>query len=296
MASGVTMTATADGAPLAELQRLLSRRIFELGEDPVTACHATASDCLTSIRALTRKAKIPKSMKDLFPVYFPEFTCLTSGNTPKGWHASYKDKKRCVRNGFAGIVVEGQDSGRIQFRNVVKGPWPKDPVSLGVWRVTYWNGWHNSKKDVYTFFIVSRDAESVRKWCLAKVRGRVRKYRGMARFALSLAKMRMMSTGGEADPDVRPSAKAVARGRVYVRDSVSKGAVTAYAVDITDALDYAADAVKGGRPAVTRALMMAANKIAGRLGHRYNALMRVRGGDEFHAAFPELKTVRKGRV
>lgn len=104
--------------------------------------------------------------------------------------------------------------------------------------------------------------------------------RGLAKYALSVA-MNKLSTRGVADKlSVRTSK--LAEANVFVR---KHGGAGAFFLEVHDAINYAALALKGGPGAVDVALAKAANKIAGRLSKVASAKF----GEKIPTPFPEVK-------
>ncbi len=113
---------------------------------------------------------------------------------------------------------------------------------------------------------------------------RIRTYGGLAKWTLGAA-MRGLSTRNAA-ADV----SADAEGAGVRLSSVQRfaGAGGAYAVRVRDEARHAVAALRGGEGAVDVALMKAANKIAGRLLHRFGDAL----GPDFSTPFPEVRRRR----
>ena len=285
------------GRPLSELQRLLEKRAKQLKETPRDACIATAITVLKSLRPLVRKAKTaPKANVQ----YTIEDTGWVGGwrskgdagkmsrffkGTAKGMKLSAsKYMERCVRTArYNGQVIPyvhpiwltgsgAFDKGRTVHVYRVK-PFHRDVMKWG------------QNKHHGCWFIAAYDQKTAEKHANRLMAKYLKKYSGMARYAMTRAMMDLHASGTGSDR-VSEAAKKVADGNVRVRSS---GGDNEWTVQVDDALAYAAKAFTRS-DAVDYAMAKAANSIAG--------MLRKRAGDildpSLATPFPEIAKHRRG--
>lgn len=270
MSLDVTVAATwAGGRPLAELARLVQMRQRWLGESAKDAVIATAIDALVSLRSLTRRAKPGRVGK---PRVAP--TALVPSFT-----GGRKNPRRVLR-------VAGKAGGRdraAKYGGAERVKWlaPKS-VKAADLRVFLVGTEHAA---VRPYLAVAESAAAAAAFERRAAGHRVRRFGGLAKWAFGVA-MRALSTRNVSDDVNAETAAAASRLSKVRRYSDGAGG---YAVRVTDALAYAADALRGGSGAVDLALMRAANKIAGRMAHRFGDAL----GPDFSTPFPEVKRRRR---
>ena len=232
---------TDRGEPALALTKVINQRIKELGESQRNAVVATAITMLKSLRALTKVAKLGRFRGQM-------------GKVTGNYYASYKTLggKRCP------CIRLGSPRG------------PELTGSRVIWLVKSWRG-NADRPDVFavndsvgdkqraTVFVVARSAAEVKQWASENHKARVAKYRGMAKFALGYAMSKVSTRGGAADMTT-PAAKSIAVRNVRTRNT-KQGA--SYTIDVTDALNYASLALKGGEAAVAIAERRACNSVVG---------------------------------
>lgn len=269
MSLGVTVAATwAGGRPLAELRRLVQRRQLWLGESAKDAVVATAIDALVSLRSLTRRAKPGRVGKPRVTpsALVPSFT---GGRNPR----------RCLR--VAGKAGGRNRAAKYGGKERVKWLTPKS-VKAADLRAFLVGTEH---KAVKPYLVVAESAAAAAAFERRAAGHRVRRFGGLAKWAFGVA-MRALSTRNVSD-GVNAETDAAASRLSEVRKY--KDGSGGYAVRVIDGLAYAADALRGGTGAVDLALMRAANKIAGRLAHRFGDAL----GPDFSTPFPEVKRRRR---
>lgn len=257
---GVAATCTmADGRPLSALADLIGRRMKWMRESAKDAVVATAIDALVSLRALTRRARRPGRPK-----------VMAAPGVRPSFEGGRRRPRRVLRQGGA----------RYEAGTRVKWLVPAGAKSrdLHVFVVT------PEHSAVRAYLVVAPSMERAAEFERGVAERRIRAYGGLAKWALGSA-MRGLSTRNAA-ADVSAEAEAAgARLSSVVR---LKGADGAYAVRVTDEARHAVAALRGGEGAVDVALMKAANKIAGRLAHRFGDAL----GSDFSAPFPEVRRRR----
>lgn len=269
------VTPTWNGRPLAELNRLIGRRMALLGESSRDAVIATAIIALQSIRKATKKCS-PRRVKAtkggvsyaLVEDAFPAFTkggvrCLRRGSRRGG-------RRIATPEHTVQLVAPGEDWRlahlfRVDLTDEQHARWPKQPKS---------------------FLVVARSETAAESYLDKRYSKIAERQGGLARLALGKA-MAAISSRPPAQGRVGAHAPAVANRavRVYKADTRQ-----GYEVRVHDALVYAAHAVNGGRAGVDNALKSAANRVAGRLRHMGAHLL----DPDLQTPFPEVAHSRKG--
>lgn len=250
---------TSDGRPLSALADLIGMRMKWMRESAKDAVVATAIDALVSLRALTRRARRAKRAK----------VVAVTGLRPS-FEGGRSRPRRVLRQGGAKYVPATR----------VKWLCPSGAKSrdLRVFRVV------PEHEAVRPYLVVAQSAERAAEFERRAAAQRIRRFGGLARWTLGAA-MRGLSTRNAA-PDV--SAEAEAAGARLAKVGRFAGADGAYAVRVEDVARHAVSALRGGEGAVDVALMKAANKIAGRLAHRFGDAL----GPDFSTPFPEVRRRR----
>ena len=156
----------ADGKPLDALSKLLEQRKKWLNETAEQSCAATMLDVLVSIRALTAVAKPKKSeIKMVLTNLKPSFT--GGRNTPKF----------CLRNGTTRYTPTnkqriGQTSG--VNKDVLKNC-----------KVFKWIDINDRE-----WLVVALSEKDAKDWAFNKIQKRARRFKGLARTALSILMMK----------------------------------------------------------------------------------------------------------
>lgn len=163
--AGISVTC-ADGRPLSELAKLIEQRAKWLNETAEQSCTATMLDVLVSIRALTAIAKPSKK----------EIKITTTSLTPS-FTGGRNNPTFCLRNGTMRYTPKrNQRIGRTSW------------VTNDILKVCKVYMWHDIKDREWLIVAVSEN--DARDWALNKIQKRARRFKGLARTALSLLMMK----------------------------------------------------------------------------------------------------------
>lgn len=180
MGTAIEYSLTANGHDVSYLQNVIEARKKELGETSQQAATATAIQVLKSLRANTKVAN-PKDMN---------LTVKKSNQFFVGWKTKGKRRSRCVRIGspkgqeinsksvkdIAGLYIKGEKVTVYSVVDIVEG----------------------SKKRSEHYLILAKVEKDAMDFAKKRHINRVKRYSGMARFALTLA---MMKTSGKRSSD-----------------------------------------------------------------------------------------------
>lgn len=265
---------TYEGAPIEVLQQLIEQRKEILKQNTRDAVIATSITVLKSLRADTKQA--PKKARP---------SSFTISDT--GWFGGWERV-----GGIFHRVPRASNS-------------PKAPKIQGIYPVNL-AGQHYEKGEIVKVYKVEPINDTTMQWDKTKHKGcwyvfaksqavvedfavqhmtrRISTYTGLAKLTLGFA-MAAVSTQGNFASDVQ-SAKAIkaasASAQVYKSGDIESGE---YIVSILDVLNYSALALKSGSGAVDKAIMKAANSIAGRLRKVAGAKLT----ETIQTPFPEVK-------
>ncbi len=268
-----SMTATFEGKPLSVLSELIAKRGEILGETVSHAVKATAITVLKSLRADTRMAPKRASRKSFR---------ISDTGLVGGWERSGGKIRRVVRTSGA------RNAARVNIRPVnLAGQRYERGENVKVYRIVPVHGegmlWDKSKNKG-CWYVFAKSEKVARDLAVRLMTRRVGRYRGLAKATLGFA-MAAISNNGAAGlnaTSARSVKAAKAAAKVYEIGGISDGG---YKVTISDALDYSGLALRSGPGAVDRALMKAANSIAGRLSKVASARL----GEAIPTPFPEVK-------
>ena len=239
---GITANLTwGPSRPIEELNRLIVHRCNILHESAKDAAIATVINAATSLRAETRKARPGAKTKpainakiDLIP------SCTVTGGK----------RRRCLRD------ASGNRVGKSGMRTV----YLTDGVSFGGCQTFLVTPEHRRDR---AYLIVARSQKDAERYEQARSRRRKQALGGLAKFTLGLA-MSKISTRN------RPGEAAAKVGMVapkYASGSAT-GEGKGLSVELRSALDYAIDALKGGKSSVDFSMQKAANKTFGLLSRQ----------------------------
>lgn len=232
MADGITYDLRTDrGEPISVLQQVIELRRKELGETARNAAVATAITVVKSLRASTVIANASKM--DLHVSEEPRYFV--------SWKSVGGRRRRIVRMGnrkglevaskslvdIAGAYQKGEELKVYSVVDMVRG----------------------SKEKTARYLVIARDQKSAVSFAKKRHKRRVEKYRGLAKFALTVAMMKISDNGGSSG-SVNQRTRKTALDNVKATVSSSgfdKGTVD---IRILDALDYATSALQGGEPTV----------------------------------------------
>lgn len=257
MDADITVT-MEDGRPIEVLNRLIAIRSQQFQQTTKSATVAVLIDALKSIRAATLNAEKRK-----------KFNIIVKDT---GWYGGFSntERKPVIRNGIS----------------------PKSPKVTTNLKVKWCtNGiMHQRDKHVYLvtpeslnkkpYYIVASSAKVALNYEIRASLGRVKALGGLAKNALGVAMNKISNLNPPLDGSNLAKAKASMLGIVEEHDSGND-----YSIAVTDELEYASDALKGGQSAVDLALMKAANKVYGMLKHQGQLDLE----DDFGTPFPEVK-------
>lgn len=141
--------------------------------------------------------------------------------------------------------------------------------------------WNKTKHHGY-WYVFAKSEGIAQKFAKEHMSKRIQSYRGLAKTALGFA-MAAVSTHGEFAGSVR-SAKAKRAAKQAAQVMKAQG-VDSYSVTVNDMLRYSKTALKSGPAGLDRAMMKAANSIAGRLSKMATAKLDM----DLQTPFPEVK-------
>lgn len=253
-ANSVTITASAEGKTLQDLQRLIAVRQKALAETTSQAVTATAINILSSVRSQTLVCNPEKASGFVVVGQYPgvEAGFRTDGGRPI----------RCVRvpGGHHVNTKTINAAGRYAKGEHVDVFLVQDSVSSAV----------GHKIDRY--YVIARSIDDAKKFAALRRKKRLEKFARMAKWTIGQAQS-FISRGSQYAADrMTAVAKrtALAALQVSVNDSgFSSGSVS---VDFADNLNYAALALKNGRASFDLAMQKAANKTAGLINHYIHQL------------------------
>ena len=260
------ITATwGNGKPLAELERLVMLRQKELGETARDSAVAAMITVLRSLRADTRVVRPARAVKTAIAVED------ATGDLVSAWTGRRGSRKgvRCVRRG-------GPHGPRVSGRVVNLAGAYTPGESIRVYRVT-----DRGRKTAASYLVLARTKSAATEFAYRRRLASMRKYKGLARFTLGAA---MGAIGGRGDAGAA-SGEARTVGMRCLATRVITGLQTS--VTVSDALNYAALALKSGPGGVARAMAKAANSITGYLKRRLEKAGKIT--DSLRTPFPELK-------
>lgn len=246
--------------PLEALADLIEKRQKWFGESAEDAVIATAIDVLGSLRTLSRSAKNRRSTR-------PKVVRRT--DLVASYFGGRKNPRRTLRS---------TTGARVPAKRV---KWFSEGVKNGDLKVFEVTPEHLGVKPYLVVAQTQRDAKRFEN--RAAVR-RMAQYGNLAKWAFGVA-MNKLSTRSVSDNLTGEARQAGSRLSFVGKRRSGE----AFEVAVSDRLDYAAKALRGDMAAVDVACMKAANKIAGRLIHRFGDLL----GEGFATPFPEVR--RGGR-
>lgn len=292
------VSVSCDKGTMRALSRVLAKRTEILRESTKDAVTATAITCLVSVRSATREAqKVRKVDVERVDGFFGGF--YREGKKQKGEGKEQKGKlHRCLRAGTKWnsprVLIGTMDAisesekmapVRIPFEKVYYSCHPTTPIeSQLVFRVTTE---HVQDYGVYHYLVVCENAQKARDFEVERGRKRIDVYGGLARTAFGVA-MAKISTRNSTEDMKRIKAWHLAKENAKVTTSES---ASDYEITFGDVLNYAVDAVRGGRSGIDVACRKAANKIAGQINHTFHRFYDT-STDAIATPFPEIRRRR----
>lgn len=237
--ASVKIEMTADGKPIAALQKLIAQRMQYTNESAKESLAACAIQILISLRAVTAVAKAGKpkveAVDSLYPSYFK----------------NGKTAIPCLR--FKGSNAKYETNG-------VRIIWPAKGVKLKFCQVF---SFIHQREKAYEYLVVAFSAKTAKQMAQDYIKRRIEHYKGLAKLALGKLMNKAAITSKAITDVTTEDAKKVADD---VSDAYSEGLGDGkkgrYSLTCEDDLDYAMDALKGGQAAFNLACAKAANKIA----------------------------------
>lgn len=272
MASIQVNATWANGKTLGEFCKILQERMKYMNETARDSIAACAINVLKGIRTVTKVAK-ESSIKvkvDADNTLYPSCTTRSAKKILcvryKGSNERYTGNERLVSTGAA---------GKMNAFNVYRF---EDTLS--------------PKLTKYLIIAPSRQAAKAKAKQI--VRSRQIRYAGLARRAVSVL---MMKTGTKNVADnvpmrVSQKAKEVTDHREVIAKAAD-GSGGKYALVLTDNLNYALNAVKGGKAAVDTQMKKAMNKIVSVINQKLKKNGGLLGPNKLEIPFPEVRQRRK---
>ena len=268
-----SMTATFDGKPLSVLSELIAKRGEILGETVSYAVKATAITVLKSLRADTRIAPKKANQKSFM---------VSDTGFVGGWERKGGKIHRVVRTSNA------RNAAKVNIHPVnLAGRWYEKGEKVKVYRIMPTHGermlW-NKTRNRGCWYVFAKSEKVAKDLAVRLMTRRINSYRGLAKATLGFAMAAVSNNGiiGLNATSAKSIMAAKAAAKVYESGGVSDGS---YTVTISDALDYSRSALRSGAGAVERAMMKAANSIAGRL----SKVASTKLGETIPTPFPEVK-------
>lgn len=267
-----SLNATFDGKPLAVLSELIAKRGEILGETVSHAVKATAITVLKSLRADTRIAPKKASQKSFM---------VSDTGFVGGWERKGGKIHRVVRTSNA------RNAAKVNIHPVnLAGQRYEKGESVKVFKIMPTHGermlW-NKTRNRGCWYVFAKSEKVAKDLAVRLMSRRISSYRGLAKATLGFA-MAAVSNNGIVGLNATSakSIRAAKAAKVVESGGVSDGS---YRISITDTLDYSRLALKSGTGAVERAMMKAANSIAGRL----SKVASTKLGETIPTPFPEVK-------
>lgn len=273
MASEVKVEADGiEGDALERLSSLVAKRAqFLKGETTRAAVTATAINILSSLRARTIVSKVSRASfgSVVAPAPGVEAGWKSDGGKARGRRVvraqGGHEMSACLVVNLAGQYRRGE-------RPLCYVVISKFPRSVG------------GSEKYERVYVIANSAKDVRKWADDRQRKYVRRFAGMAKWAVGQAQSRISAaavTGDSASDEARQTALK----HLVVKTEGDGVASGSYAVSVEDGLGYSMAALKGGAADFDLALKKAANRTAGII----NRLAGERLEEDIPTPFPEVK-------
>ena len=273
-----TVDMTYNGKPVEVLMQLIEKRRELLKESTGDAVRATAITVLKSLRADTRIAP-PVVQKGDYTV------------TDTGWVGSWKHEggkfHRVPRVSAAKGAATVPDIFPVNLAGKAYCPGEKvhvyriSPTYPQHWKWTHARPRPTKHKDCWYVFAQSMDVAIA--FAERHVSQHRKIYSGLARMTLGVAMARVSTRQQFAEPNT--SRRAQAAANISTKVAASYGLAGNLSIRVEDNLNHAKLAIKSGPGGVERAMMKAANSIAGRLRKVAGAELSA----ELSTPFPEVK-------
>lgn len=267
MGVSVTYEMSANGRDVGYLQNAIDARRRELGETTAQAATATAIQVLKSIRANTKVAN-PRDM---------DLTVREAKGFVVGWKTKGKRRSRCVRIGN----VRGPEVSSGSVRDIAGMYFKGENVKV----YSVIDMVEGSKKRTERYLVLSKTEKDANEYARTRHVRRVKRYSGMAKFALTLAMMKTSGRGSDGGAQASRQAKQTASANVTVFNQATGGGSGDVSIYVHDNLDYATLALEGGEAYVETAAQKACNSIIGLINHKIGSHLTIH--DRIKVPFPE---------
>lgn len=276
MANDIKVEADGIGGDvLTKLGELVAKRSkylrYEMTRDSVTA---TAINILSSLRARTRVSKISKA--NFGAVIIP------APGVVAGWKSDGRGTPRKNARRVARAVGGHEMTGSLVVN--LAGQFRKGERPLCFCVVSKFPRTVGSSEKYERVYVIARSAKDVKEWAAKRQREYVRRFAGMAKWAIGQAQ-RQISAANFRDVDATAEAQSTALKHLTVKAEGDGGGSGSYSVSVEDALGYAVSALKGGAADFDLVLKKAANRTAGIIRN----VSGLRLEDELPTPFPEVK-------
>lgn len=241
----------------------------ETARDSVAACAITV---LKAIRTVTKVAKLSSIKVE-----------VAVDNTLIPSYATYSGRKvLCVR-------YRGSNQRYMGKEKIVSSGRPE---YVGTWYVFRFID--KLSNDLKTYLIIAPSQSSAKAKAKSIVRARQIRFAGLARRAISVLMMKTATTKVNDNVPMRVSAKA--KEVTSTKEVIAKakdGNGGKYSLTMHDELNYAIDAIKGGRATVDTQLKKAMNKMVSVINKKMPDGSSFFGKKKLPTPFPELVRKRK---
>ena len=268
----VDYSMTFEGKPMEVLYDLIDKRQAILGETYKQAVTATTITVLKSLRADTKVAKktAPKSSYRI---------------TDTGWVGGWERKGgKIIRVPRVSSAINAHKVPNVFPVNLAGQRYIKDEI-VKVYKIEPVNGermkWDRSLHKG-CWYVFAKSEKVADRFAKTHMTMRIKAFRGLAKTALGYA-MAGVSSAGNITADV--SSTRTLRSAQEAAKVITNNGNDTYSVTVIDAISYATLALRSGEGGVDRAIIKAANSIAGRLGK----VAESRLDAPISTPFPELK-------
>lgn len=261
-------TSFGSGGTIGTLSKILQQRMQYMRETARDSIAATAIDVLRSLRSATKVAK-PSTIKvqvERDAHLYPSFT-MNGG-----------DKRPCLR-------IVGTKARYDGTEKILMG----DKMPVKVQHVYRFTDTFSHKKSSYLIIAPSMGIAKKKAQAIARKRGM--RYAGLAKRALGILMFRTNTkrvNDGALNPLVENKATELTDKREMVQ---RKGDGGTYTLILADNLNYAIDAIKGGRSNVETAFKKAANKIVSIINRKISS-GKFLDAQKLETPFPEVRQRR----
>ena len=259
-----TVSMNYEGKPMAVLHDLIEKRQKYLGETVRDSVIATAILTVKSLRADTKQGKKQAKNSDVE---------VTDTGWVGGWAREGSRVWRCARYSSAPGAhrVKGVHPVNLAGQHYERGEKVKVFKVVPVFHKHDWKWAMNRNAAAKCWYVLAKSEKVARDFGKRQVTRYMKRWRGLAKTALGFAMAKLSTRGVSFD---LISAKAMKAANLHVR-VIEGGNKDSWRYIVSDSLSYAKAALKSGPGGVERAMMKAANQIAGRIwavaGHKLDS-------------------------